>query len=109
MRDFGFTQSEYDEWNADYADRLSRAPLFGGVREMIETLSSKVRMALVTSRKHEIAHIGLEGAGLLFQKFEALKKELEEMDAGLDIKQSAKMRAFRDNMQAMYGVDPYKV
>ena len=37
------------------------------------------------------------------------KKELEEMDAGLDIKQSAKMRAFRDNMQAMYGVDPYKV
>ena len=38
-----------------------------------------------------------------------LKKELEEMDAGLDIKQSAKMRAFQDNMQAMYGVDPYKV
>ena len=37
------------------------------------------------------------------------KKELEEMDAGLDVKQSAKMRAFRDNMQAMYGVDPYKV
>lgn len=65
VRDFGFTQSEYDEWNADYADRLSRAPLFGGVREMIETLSGKVRMALVTSRKHEIAHIGLEGAGLL--------------------------------------------
>ncbi len=36
------------------------------------------------------------------------KKELEEMDADIDIKQTAKMRAFQDNMQAMYGVDPYK-
>ena len=53
--------------------------------------------------------IRLDGEGVLYEKFQALKKELEEMDAGLDIKQSAKMRAFRDNMQAMYGVDPYKV
>lgn len=36
------------------------------------------------------------------------KKTLEELDAQFDIKQTAKMRAFKDNMQAMYGVDPYK-
>ncbi len=36
------------------------------------------------------------------------KRAVEEFDAGLDIRQSAKMRAFRDNVQAMYGVDPYK-
>ncbi len=36
------------------------------------------------------------------------KKALEELDGQFDIKQTAKMRAFKDNMQAMYGVDPYK-
>lgn len=36
------------------------------------------------------------------------KKALEELDAQFDIKQTAKMRTFKDNMQAMYGVDPYK-
>lgn len=65
VRDFGFTDEEYREWNSDYADRLSKAPLFAGVKELIETLSGRVRMAVVTSRKHDIAHIGLEGAGLL--------------------------------------------
>ena len=36
------------------------------------------------------------------------KKALEDLDGQFDIKQTAKMRAFKDNMQAMYGVDPYK-
>ena len=36
------------------------------------------------------------------------KKALEDLNATLDIKQTSKMRAFKDNMQAMYGVDPYK-
>ena len=36
------------------------------------------------------------------------KRAVEQMDAGMDIRQSAKQRAFRDNMQAMYGVDPYQ-
>ena len=36
------------------------------------------------------------------------KRALEDFDAGVDLRQSAKMRAFRDNVQAMYGVDPYK-
>lgn len=36
------------------------------------------------------------------------KKALEEFDAGTDMRQTGKMRAFRDNMQAMYGIDPYK-
>lgn len=36
------------------------------------------------------------------------KKALEELDGQFDIKQTAKMRTFKDNMQAMYGVDPYK-
>lgn len=36
------------------------------------------------------------------------KREIEQFDAETDMKQTAKMRAFRDNMQAMYGVDPYK-
>ncbi len=36
------------------------------------------------------------------------KNALEDLDDVLDIKQSAKMRAFKDNVQAMYGVDPYK-
>lgn len=36
------------------------------------------------------------------------RRTLEQLDESLDIKQTAKMRAFQDNMQAMYGVDPYK-
>lgn len=36
------------------------------------------------------------------------RRELEAFDAQLDIKQSGKMNAFRNNVQAMYGVDPYK-
>ncbi len=36
------------------------------------------------------------------------KKALEDLNASVDIKQTSKMRAFKDNMQAMYGVDPYK-
>lgn len=36
------------------------------------------------------------------------KSALQEFDAGVDMRQTAKMRAFRDNVQAMYGVDPYK-
>ena len=36
------------------------------------------------------------------------KKALEELSATLDIRQTSKMRAFKDNMQAMYGIDPYK-
>ncbi len=36
------------------------------------------------------------------------KRAVEQMDTGMDIRQTAKMRAFRDNMQAMYGVDPYQ-
>ena len=36
------------------------------------------------------------------------KKTLEDLDGQMDIKQTSKMRAFKDNMQAMYGVDPYK-
>lgn len=36
------------------------------------------------------------------------KRFIEGLDGATDIKQTAKMRAFRDNMQAMYGVDPYK-
>ena len=35
------------------------------------------------------------------------KAAVESFDAATDIRQTAKMRAFRDNMQAMYGVDPY--
>ena len=36
------------------------------------------------------------------------KALLEEVEAGTDIRQTPKMRAFRDNVEAMYGVDPYK-
>ena len=36
------------------------------------------------------------------------RRELEAFDGQLDIKQSGKMNAFRNNVQAMYGVDPYK-
>lgn len=36
------------------------------------------------------------------------KQQLEAFDAGTDMRQTGKMRAFRDNMQAMYGIDPYK-
>ena len=36
------------------------------------------------------------------------KRAVEQMDSGMDIRQTSKMRAFRDNMQAMYGVDPYQ-
>ena len=36
------------------------------------------------------------------------KKTLEDLDWQMDIKQTSKMRTFKDNMQAMYGVDPYK-
>ena len=35
------------------------------------------------------------------------KRAVEDFDTATDIKQTAKMRSFRDNMQAMYGVDPY--
>lgn len=65
VRDFGITPKEFEAWNRDYAERLSRAPLYAGVREMIESLASLARLAVVTSRKHEIAHIGLQEAGLL--------------------------------------------
>ena len=33
---------------------------------------------------------------------------LQGFDAGVEMRQTAKMRAFRDNVQSMYGVDPYK-
>ena len=36
------------------------------------------------------------------------KKQLEDFDGGVDIKQTSKMKAFRDNVQSMYGQDPYK-
>ena len=36
------------------------------------------------------------------------KKQLEEFDAGLDVRQTGKMKAYRDNVQTMYGQDPYK-
>lgn len=36
------------------------------------------------------------------------KKQLEDFDAGIDIKQTGKMKAYRDNVQSMYGQDPYK-
>mgnify|MGYP005761476567 FL=1 len=36
------------------------------------------------------------------------KKQLEEFDAGIDIKQTNKMKTYRDNVQSMYGQDPYK-
>ena len=66
VRDFGFTKAEYDEWNADYAHRLSEAPLYDGADALIKKLyGGGVHTALVTSRKHDIAHIGLDGTGLL--------------------------------------------
>ena len=36
------------------------------------------------------------------------KRMLDELDASCDLRQTSKMRAFRDNVQSMYGVDPYK-
>ena len=35
------------------------------------------------------------------------KKMIEDFDANLDVKQCDKMKRYRDNMQAMYGKDPY--
>ncbi len=35
------------------------------------------------------------------------KKMIEDFDANLDVKQYDKMKRYRDNMQAMYGKDPY--
>lgn len=64
VRDFGFTDAEFAEWNEDYAQRLSRAPLYEGVRELIPELAKRVRLAVVTSRKHDISHIGLTEHGL---------------------------------------------
>ena len=37
------------------------------------------------------------------------KAELEKFDADTDVKQTPKIKNFRDNVQAMYGQDPYKV
>lgn len=36
------------------------------------------------------------------------KKILDELDKSVEIKQCSKMKQFRDNMQAMYGKDPYQ-
>lgn len=36
------------------------------------------------------------------------KKLLEQLDGEMEIKQYSKMKQFRDNVQAMYGKDPYK-
>ncbi len=36
------------------------------------------------------------------------KKQLEEFEESVDSKQTNKIRAFRDNVQALYGEDPYK-
>ena len=36
------------------------------------------------------------------------KRLLEELDDNVDIKQCSKMRQFRENVQAMYGKDPYQ-
>lgn len=36
------------------------------------------------------------------------KQALESFDQSVDPRQTAKMRAYRDNVQALYGVDPYK-
>lgn len=36
------------------------------------------------------------------------KQALESFDKSVDARQTAKMRAYRDNVQALYGVDPYK-
>ena len=35
------------------------------------------------------------------------KKALEDFDANTDIKQCSKMRGYKDNVEAMYGEDPY--
>lgn len=37
------------------------------------------------------------------------KKALEEFDEGVDLRQTAKRKSFRDNVQAMYGEDPYDI
>ena len=36
------------------------------------------------------------------------KRALDELEETTDMKQTPKIRAYRDNVQAMYGVDPYK-
>ena len=36
------------------------------------------------------------------------EQALESFDKSVDARQTAKMRAYRDNVQALYGVDPYK-
>jgi len=35
------------------------------------------------------------------------KKSLEKFDEEIEIKQCSKMKQFKDNVQAMYGKDPY--
>ena len=35
------------------------------------------------------------------------KKQLEDFDAAVEMRQTNKMKAFRDSVQAMYGQDPY--
>ena len=49
----------------------------------------------------------VRGKGLKTRTGTGKKAAVESFDAATDIRQTAKMRAFRDNMQAMYGVDPY--
>ena len=37
----------------------------------------------------------------------AQKAALEQFDAATDMRQTAKMREYRSNVQSLYGVDPY--
>ena len=36
------------------------------------------------------------------------RAKLDEFDSAVDKKQCAKMKAYQDNVSALYGVDPYK-
>ena len=36
------------------------------------------------------------------------KRRIEELDESTDVKQCEKMKRYKDNIQAMYGKDPYR-
>lgn len=72
VRDFALDEQTVATWEEDYAFRLSQAPLYDGVHDLILALSDRgMRLALITSRKHNIAHLGLDVAGLL-SKFDII-------------------------------------
>lgn len=66
IRDFDLAPDVVERWEQDYAMRLSDAPLYDGVKEMLTTLSKNgITMGLVTSRKHAVAAVGLKENGVL--------------------------------------------